>query len=703
MSSIAERHAGIGGPPTSRNSLALALMALLALIAGCSGGNNQSPVTIRAGDIGPEADAGVDGGSIADLGVGMCAEYRRVDCRDRIEGTGAEQWSARPRGESTSIETVDSAVYGQRAVRIDVDDSNFAEMVWEPESPVDASAGAGAPVLHVAVRGDNPNGSGWRGETPFVTVVDTEGRKMTLVPAEGNAELLSADGRTWWWLDVPLEERRGWRASFEGGDSVDLSSIARIEFRLNSFGSGFALTLDGLAFTARGERCRYECSKGCNGRGTCDPAMLRCRCELGAVGPTCGNCGEGFEPGPDGSCRLSEDGEYDEWPNPVSDTNGDAWLRKHHEQVEVLRPRVLVLNFANDSSMSGVERLSRRIVKGFELASTPVGTEQREPQLQYQLAKVVDMRNGHAGHPDAPEDWSYENSTLWPREKTDSGDVEFDYAELFTEEFASHYGYDSEDGSDATEAVARREGPTLWLVGAHTEADATPNEVLEYKQRYTAGDNPIPGSFSPCAGNGCFSSEVSACDRTVRIGFINYKRGPGCYLHNMAHLLEWTNSHRVVPGFSRWFDRFAGMDLEERYGLPVESLYGVQCSDKPCIRHPDPGTTVIRHRGETYRIAGWNQYCGNCHFPPNGAEHYDYENGTPVRSTCNTFGRSGKVCGGTAGEPITQSAWRALRSKVPDCGGGFLVWWYRRMPAHGTSHTYPSGEPMKSVWPYLFY
>ncbi|MFB6351158.1 MAG: hypothetical protein ABEN55_07740, partial [Bradymonadaceae bacterium] len=106
------------------------------------------------------------------------------------------------------------------------------------------------------------------------------------------------------------------------------------------------------------------------------------------------------------TCKLAEDGSHREWPNPVSDTTGDAWLRAHHQDVEVLRPRVLVLNFANASSMPEVRKLVGNIVDGFELASTPAenGTDATS-QLQYEVTKVVDMRNGRAGNPPEPSDW----------------------------------------------------------------------------------------------------------------------------------------------------------------------------------------------------------------------------------------------------------------------------------------------------------
>lgn len=694
-------------------SALIVVCAVLVAVAACGDGGGDGTVPVVGSDA---SDAGIDVEDEVDADggapdAGMCApdRPRRIDCADRVEWNVPGQWHAAPDEEGVFFAQSGASIYGAHAARLRVEDRNSGSLVWTPDSPADVRTDSGdPPVLRVAVRANNPNGYGWRGQTPTVSIEDANGGSFTLSPAEGNDELLPAEGTSWRWLDVPLEERDGWGQ--ELGDTpaaqFDFSAVVRVEVSFRTWGSGFTVDLDGLAFTERGVTCDYDCPGDCNGRGECLPSELRCRCQQGAVGAGCGRCGEGFERGPDGGCELTEDGDYVEWPNPASDATGDAWLRANHQEVEVLRPRVLVLNFANDSSMSEVEQLVDEIVAGFEYASQPaeLGSD-AEPQLQYEVAKVVDMRNGRAGNPPVPDGWPHDNSTLFPREETARG-LRFDYEEMFSRGFAEYYGYESESRDRPArlcELVESGRIHDVWIVGAHSEDDAVPAEVLEYKQRYTDAGNPIPDSFSPCAGNGCFRREVDPCDRSVRIGFINYKRGPGCYLHNIGHLMEWLNSHHVVPEYSRWFDRFAGMDLNERYDLPFESLYGVECSRDQCITYPDASTIEIRHLGETYEIEDWDPVCGNCHFPPNATGHYDYGHSAPVRTTCSGFGKQEVSCRQDAASEVSNGAWEELKSDVPDCGGGFLVWWYRRMPAHGTSHRYPSGEPMKSVWPFLFY
>ena len=43
-----------------------------------------------------------------------------------------------------------------------------------------------------------------------------------------------------------------------------------------------------------------------------------------------------------------------------------------------------------------------------------------------------------------PPDWAYNNSTLYPRESPQLGSWGFDYAQLFTSEFAELMGIDTE-------------------------------------------------------------------------------------------------------------------------------------------------------------------------------------------------------------------------------------------------------------------
>jgi hypothetical protein len=346
------------------------------------------------------------------------------------------------------------------------------------------------------------------------------------------------------------------------------------------------------------------------------------------------------------------------------------------------------------------------IRNGFSEASR--GRDGGAPQLSYEVARLVDLRDGVAGRPPAPAGWGPNNSTLMPRRGDDEpGTWRADYAALFSEDFASLLGMPDAAGQPRTlcELAEAGEVHEVWLLVSGDKPDASLAEVLEHKQRYDAAGNKIPGSFDRCAGNGCFDVDVPRCDVSIRIGTVNLDRGPGCYLHSQGHGLEGTARRDDVPALSEWFLPFAGFDLGAREGLPFGDLYGVGCSGPPpepdwgpgCVEH-DGALATLHHNGTTYDVEPWDGMCGSVHFPPNARSHYDYGNDEAVRTTCKTFGTPSDTASW-----VSADAWSAFDAVTPDCGGGFLTWWFRQMPAFGSEHAFDDGRRMKSVWPYLFY
>jgi hypothetical protein len=75
---------------------------------------------------------------------------------------------------------------------------------------------------------------------------------------------------------------------------------------------------------------------------------LGCACDIGAIGSDCGACADGFVE-KNGACALAADGVHAEWPNATSAANSDPWLAVHHDEIALLKPRVLVLHFPNTS------------------------------------------------------------------------------------------------------------------------------------------------------------------------------------------------------------------------------------------------------------------------------------------------------------------------------------------------------------------
>ncbi|AKI99444.1 discoidin domain-containing protein [Archangium gephyra] len=647
-----------------------------------------------------QADA--DGDGVGDV----CAASGR-DCGDLTESNILQRWTAWSSDNAqTALSVLDASdsVRGSKALRA-VTQSGFDFAVrFTP------AAGASLDVfgyeqLRLAVRGKNTTPIGWQGNFPVVVLQDAAGRRRTYTP---NQQFLTKDGLTWTPVTVPLAGNATWSVS---GDVVDLHTVKQVEVHADTWDSGFTLDVDAVSFEHPQTVCGVQCPGGCSGRGTCDSATLACTCDLGYGGSACNSCAPGFvQQGT--QCVLPADGNYTEWPNAVSRANSDAWLAVHHARIQTLRPKVLALNFVNPSDPTQVSQLVDRVINAFAEGSKVQGYKNAAApaQLQYQLAKpIIDLRDGANGRPPPPAGFPYQNSTLYPRRpSSESGYWRFDYATLFEQGFAQNYGY-VDPANPARyltlcELVERGDLHELWLIGSGDVAsDVNAAEVLEAKPRYTATGNQIPNSVERCAGNGCFDADVPACARSVRIGFVNYNRGPGCYVHSHGHGLESTSNNKVVPALTEWFTPLAKFDLNTRHNLPIRDWYGLSCSSPPCLSFPTDSSAQAVHQGLNYSVNPYDGVCGNVHFPPNGRDHYDYGSAAYVRSSCTGFGRHQGGGGADASELVNKDSWSRYLSVAPDCGGEFLVWWFQNMPGYGSGQTYADGRPMPSLWPYFFY
>jgi hypothetical protein len=365
-----------------------------------------------------------------------------------------------------------------------------------------------------------------------------------------------------------------------------------------------------------------------------------------------------------------------------------------------------VLLYANPGTAAGETALVDQVIAGLAEGSRSRGyaDPSAPPQLQYQR-RVVDLRDGVDGRAPPPAGYPYQNSTLFPRKPAGSPGWGVDYARFFSADYGPYLGYPdpAHPGQfrDLCSLTADGTVHELWMVGSADVPDANAAEVLGMMPNYTATGNPIAGSVNRCAGNGCFDPEVPYCGRTLRIGFVNYNRGPGCYLHSNGHGIEF-GVKDSVRAIQNWFLSFAGFDLDGRYGLPFNNLYQLSCASPPCLQYSAPTHAVFEYGNNRYDIDPFDAVCGNVHFPPNGTSHYDYFDPVPVLSSCTGFGRHGGPGGADAEELVDPSRW-AGNSAFGDCGGEYLVWWYQNMPGHGSGQTFSDGKIMKSVWPALFY
>jgi hypothetical protein len=292
----------------------------------------------------------------------------------------------------------------------------------------------------------------------------------------------------------------------------------------------------------------------------------------------------------------------------------------------------------------------------------------------------------------------------------------FAYAGLYTPEFAKLIGVRAElAGANAGGDAARPEFLSLeelvnrglihevWLVDSGNESAKTFTakwESIELKQAYDAtfakrGDTHIH------AGNGR-DRQQPWIGRSLRIGFINASRGPGCFLESLSHSFEEMAKCEAVPYLTPYFREFAGFDLDKRYGAPFDSFYRADQAGKD-IEYPDPTTALVPHRGKVVRLEHYVAAGGNVHSPPNARRQYDQDNTAPVMSTIEGWRLRGGADGHDIAKPWTSAVLDPYRKEYTDCMGAWLVYWRQNFPGLDNRALDDAGMPMKNWWPFLFY
>lgn len=386
------------------------------------------------------------------------------------------------------------------------------------------------------------------------------------------------------------------------------------------------------------------------------------------------------------------------WPTTGHGANSDPWLIAHHDVITAMAPRVLVLNFDNGATSDQVLQTAQLQASAIAEGSRPHGyaDSAATPFLSYQIARVVDLTD----HP-PPSGWSNPSSTLLPT--TSTGD--FDPTALFTSRFSDSYGFadPSTPGRSLSLRQLFEQGVIneVWIEDGEPGARRAPLNV-ERKQAYDDAGQPIAGTFSPCVGgSGCLDQIL--CDVTVRMAHLDPARGPGCDLQVRGWGIDgmWD----ALPAYAADARAFLNDDFDSRFGVQFQGFADIcDLAGDACVSYPSETSAAGSYAdGTGWRIAPFRQGCGSSRFPPNARARGDYVNNAPVDARCAGFGLGGGAGGGDVYAPYTAATVAAQESAVPDCGGGWQVYWRQSIPGPGNQAHGAGGHPLKNWWPFLFY
>jgi hypothetical protein len=400
---------------------------------------------------------------------------------------------------------------------------------------------------------------------------------------------------------------------------------------------------------------------------------------------------------------------YNYWPNPASHTNGDAWLREHHDRIALLQPKVLVLVADNNANLDKVNEFVKQAIYATAEGSRYHGYSDKKAKVQllYQVFKTVDLRDH------ATTQWP----AIWPVHIDHKGRPQFDYEGLWSAEMAAAIGV--HDPHDPAKFLNVRELfehgliNEVWMV--YPERDGSPAtgvagafETTARVQVYDASGNPVPGKFRNCGGNGCFSPGADGQSSvTMRFAELNVGLGVGCFVHATGHGWD-TGLWRAVPQFDLASARFFNRSLKLE-GLPMDSLYD-GCPNAvagDCWEYPNDHTLTngpLTKGLAAFKDDHWGYGCGSVHFPPNGRYNDDFQDDKKVLSTCENYGLKNGPDGKDLRTPFrADTIIRDYENIWGDCGGGWQIYMRQNFPGFGSKAKNEDGTPMKSWWPYLFY
>ena len=415
-----------------------------------------------------------------------------------------------------------------------------------------------------------------------------------------------------------------------------------------------------------------------------------------------GACGEAVVQGlTRNGCAKNPDGAGcppQIWPNAISKTNSDAWLRAHHDTLTRLEPQVLVLDFYNSATVDEIHELAMRQAAALAESSRYHGyADAAAPAfVQYKIWRVIDLAD-HPAPPGQPL-----GSSLVPVTPANA----FDPVQLFSEEYARRY------------AIADPMVPGRNLTLCELFENGTVNEVwlavgddpprgpltLERKQVYDASGAAATGQFEPCAGGGgCLN--LPACGVTVRLAHLTPIRGLTCDVEIRTFPFESQGTWDAIPYLARNAASFFNADFR-KFNVSFDSWYDVcGTSSTPCITYPTPtSATGVDASGAPFSIPNFVQGCGSARFPPNARFRNDFGNPAPVQSRCEHFGLEDGPDGEDILDTYTPDKGAAASAQFgSDCGGGWQVYLRQNMPGLGNRAFATDGTRMKNWWPFMYY
>ncbi|MEA2698894.1 MAG: hypothetical protein QOI66_3165 [Myxococcales bacterium] len=400
------------------------------------------------------------------------------------------------------------------------------------------------------------------------------------------------------------------------------------------------------------------------------------------------------------------------WPNETSAANSDPWLMAHHEEITELRPRALILHFANGHNINAIMARWNLMALAFSEGSTyhAYSNPAARPFVTHQLVKLVDLTDRVV-----PPGWTAPNSTKMPRL---NGGI--DFGQLYNQTYADLYAFpdpaNPAHNLTLCELIQKGVINELFVAFNKTGTDGNVPEIIEYKQIYDANDRPIPGRFDPYAGNGNFEPadlpQAKACGRSLRVDFIEMTGIISGAMHVFSHNIEHMGE-RTLPSYRRFYYPFFNMDFDARFQTPFRDWYGVSVNGTAGNFITYSGPNVARWTcpsdsscaGRSGTMDPLDQGYGNSHYAPNSRNSYDMGNTQMVMTRCEHYGLQDGPGGKDLQSPYSSATVAKLAAKYGSDGngGGWQVYLYQSLPGYHSGAKLPDGTPIKNFWPYLFY